>query len=115
MTGIKTISVLLIAGLLSTALYGCERSTSAAKAEKKNAAPNALPVTVTPVRTQKVQRTVEFVGTLYPNEEVAVSSELEGRIISISADLGDRVAQSQVLAKISDAEFRFAVEQTEAS
>lgn len=114
MTGIKTISVLLIAGLLSTALHGCERDTSAAKVEKKNAAPKALPVTVTPVRTQKVQRTVEFVGTLYPNEEVAVSSELEGRIISISADLGDRVAQGQVLAKISDAEFRFAVEQTEA-
>lgn len=114
MTGIKTISVLLIAGLLSTTLYGCERDTSAAKVEKKKAEPSALPVTVTPVRTQKVQRTVEFVGTLYPNEEVAVSSELEGRIISISADLGDRVGTGQVLAKISDAEFRFAVEQTEA-
>lgn len=93
---------------------GCERATSAAKVEKKKAEPKALPVTVTPVRTQKVQRTVEFVGTLYPNEEVAVSSELEGRIISISADLGDRVGTGQVLAKISDAEFRFAVEQTEA-
>ena len=96
-------------------LYGCERNSSAAKAAKKGAEPSALPVTVTPVRTQKVQRTVEFVGTLYPNEEVTVSSEVEGRIISISADLGDRVGPGQLLAKIDDTEFRFAAEQTEAS
>src|SRR3972149_6155073 len=96
-------------------LYGCERNGSAAKLEKKLAEQSTLPVTVTPVRTQKVQRTFEFVGTLYPNEEVTVSSEVEGRIISISADLGDRVGPGQLLAKIDDTEFRFAAEQTEAS
>ncbi len=101
--------------LLTAFLYGCERNTSAAKAEKKDVKEAGLPVTITPVRTQKVQRTVEFVGTLYANEEVAVSSEVEGRILSIAADLGDRVSPGQLLAKIQDTEFRFAVEQTEAS
>jgi len=101
--------------VLITALYGCGRNSSAAKADRKQARPSALPVTVTPVRAQKVQRTVEFVGTLYANEEVAVSTELEGRILSIAADLGDRVGAGQVLAKMNDAEFRFAVDQTEAS
>ena len=100
--------------LLTAFLHGCERNSSAARVGKPPAEQSPLPVTVTPVRTQKVQRTVEFVGTLYPNEEVAVSSELEGRIISLSADLGDRVSQGQVLAKIHDAEFRFTVELTEA-
>lgn len=115
MTTIKKLLVLLVAGLLSMALPGCDRNNSTAKAEKKETRAGLLPVTVTPVRTQKVQRTVEFVGTLYANEEVAVSSELEGRILSIAADLGDRVSQGQVLAKIHDTEFRFAVEQTEAN
>jgi len=101
--------------LLTAFLYGCERNTSAGKVEKKDVKEARLAVTITPVRTQKVQRTVEFVGTLYANEEVAVSSEVEGRIASIAADLGDRVSQGQVLAKIQDAEFRFAVEQTEGS
>ncbi|MBI2988124.1 MAG: efflux RND transporter periplasmic adaptor subunit [Deltaproteobacteria bacterium] len=114
MTSIKKISVLLVAGLLSTVLAGCERNSSATKTDPKEAQPSVLPVTVTPVRAQKVQRTVEFVGTLYANEEVAVSSELEGRILSIAADLGDRVGAGQALAKIHDAEFRFAVEQAEA-
>src|SRR3970282_545051 len=94
---------------------GCDRGPSAAKADRKQAQPNVVPVTVTPVRTQKVQRTVEFVGTLYANEEVAVSREIEGRILSVAADLGDRVGAGQALAKIHDAEFRFAVEQSEAS
>ena len=101
--------------LLTAFLYGCERNTSAGKVEKKDVKEARLAVTITPVRTQKVQRTVEFVGTLYANEEVAVSSEVEGRIASIAADLGDRVSEGQLLAKIQDAEFRFAVEQTEGS
>lgn len=115
MKAIKDILLLLIVSVLTTALSGCGRNSSASKAEKKEARPAVLPVTVTPVRTQKVQRTVEFVGTLYANEEVAVSSEIEGRILSIAADLGDRVGAGQALAKIHDAEFRFAVEQSEAS
>ena len=106
---------LFISCLVATLLSGCERNTSAAKAEKKEAQEAALPVTVAPVRTQRVQRTVEFVGTLHANEEVTVSSEVEGRIGSVAADLGDRVGPGQVLAKIDDAEFRLAVEQTEGS
>jgi len=96
-------------------LHGCERNTSAAKVQKRSEEQGALPVTVTPVRTQKVQRAVEFVGTLHASEEITVSSEVEGRIASISADLGDRAAPGQLLAKIQDTEFRFAVEQTEAA
>lgn len=115
MKAVREISLLLVAGALITALYGCGRNSSAAKANRQQAQPSVLPVTVTPVRAQKVQRTVEFVGTLYANEEVAVSSELEGRIVSVAADLGDRVSAGQALAKINDAEFRFAVDQTEAS
>lgn len=97
------------------AVYGCDRGSSAAKADKVQVEESAVPVTVTPVRVQKVQRTVEMVATFYANEEVVVSSLVEGRIASIEADLGDRVGLGYVLAKIQDTEFRFAVEQVEAS
>ncbi len=96
-------------------LSGCERNGSAAKAQKGEPKEAPLPVTVTPVRAQKVQRTVEFVGTLHANEEVTVSSEVDGRIASIATDLGDRVHQADVLARIQDTEFRLAAEQTEGS
>lgn len=105
----------LIAYLMAALLAGCERDTSAAKTQSQDPGTAPIPVTVTPVRAQIVQRTVEVVATLYANEEVVVSSLAEGRIASIGADLGDRVSQGQVLARIQDTEFRFAVEQAEAS
>lgn len=97
--------------LLLLALYGCEGNSSATKISGEESQP-ALRVTVTPVRVQKVQRTVDFVGTLSAYDEVTVSSEVEGRIASVAADLGDRVSRGQLLAKIEDTEFRLAVEQT---
>ena len=100
--------------LLAIALYGCDRSSSS-KETKPQKAEAPVPVTVTPVRAQKVARTLEFVGTLYANEEVTVSAEVDGRIASLAVDLGDRVARGQTLAKIDDAEFRFAIQQTESN
>ena len=115
MMRITKLSLPLSAFLLWIALYGCDRRTSAAKPEKGQGIDPPIPVTVTPVRTQKVQRTVEVVGTLYANEEVTVASQVEGRIASTSVDMGDRVREGQVLASIQDTEFRFAVGQAESS
>lgn len=96
-------------------LFGCDRNTSASKASTPPKAEAPLAVTVTPVRAQKVSRTIEFVGTLYANEEVTVSVEVDGRIASLAADLGDRVARGQTLARIDDSEFRFTIKQTESN
>jgi RND family efflux transporter MFP subunit len=101
--------------LLALSLCGCDRSSSASKETKAQKTEAPVPVTVTPVRAQNVARTLEFVGTLYANEEVTVSSELDGRIASLAVDLGDRVARGQTLARIDDAEFRFAIQQTESN
>ena len=100
--------------LLAIVLYGCDRNSSPKESKpQKTEAP--VPVTVTPVRAQSVARTVEFVGTLYANEEVTVSSEVDGRVAALAVDLGDRVAEGQGLAKIQDAEFRLAIRQTQGS
>src|ERR1041384_4382591 len=101
--------------LAALALYGCGGDSAASKQTQAAKADAPLAVTVTPVRAQKVTRFVEVVGTLYANEEVTVSSELDGRVASLGADLGDRVARGQSLARIDDAEFRFAIKQTESN
>ncbi|HEY1265905.1 MAG TPA: efflux RND transporter periplasmic adaptor subunit [Candidatus Binatia bacterium] len=105
----------LCALLFALAVYGCGGDSAASKQTQAAKTEAPLAVTVTPVRTQKVTRFVEIVGTLYANEEVTISSELDGRIASIRADLGDRVARGQTLAGIDDAEFRFAIKQTESN
>ncbi|TMA11278.1 MAG: biotin/lipoyl-binding protein [Deltaproteobacteria bacterium] len=106
---VKTQNVRVWALLLFLILSaGCERKSSAAKVQTKDARDTALAVTVVPVRNQKVQRSVEFVGTLEANDQVTVSSEVDGQVASIAADFGDRVKQGQLLAKIRETEFRFA-------
>ncbi len=63
---------------------------------------------------KQIQRTVESVGSLFPFEEVVISSEIEGRVEQVGVDLGDRVAQGQVLVRVSDEEQRYLLAQNEA-
>jgi len=108
----KTIAGIGLIWFLTAQVAGCGGDTSAAKAAK-TAQSAPLPVTVTPVRTQQVQRTVELVGTLEANHQVTVAAEIDGQVTAIAADLGDRVNAGQTLARVNDAEFRYAVEQAE--
>ncbi len=83
-------------------------------AEKKQSGSGQVSVRVVPVQTRSQQRSVESVGNLYPFDEAIISSEVDGRLESVGADLGDMVAQGAVLAKISDEEQRYLVAQQEA-
>lgn len=77
---------------------------------------NAKPVSVRVARVtaQEIERRIEAVGTLLAFEEVTVSSEAEGRVTDVLADLGDRVQRGQVLATIHPEEQQYAVAQQEA-
>jgi len=63
----------------------------------------AVTVTTEPVVVQRVERTVDFVGTLHADAEAEVATEVDGRLLSMSADLGDQVAEGQVLAVLDGA------------
>jgi RND family efflux transporter MFP subunit len=88
----------------------CNRQSS--PQAKRDAGPIAI--RVAPVVSRQIQRVVEAVGTLYPFDEVVVSAEVDGRVEEVRFDLGDAVAQGDVLARISEEEQRYLVAQTEA-
>jgi len=48
------------------------------------------------------------------SEEVRVSSELSGRLKSVSVEEGDRVKRGQILAELENADYRARVESAEA-
>ena len=52
------------------------------------------------VRQEAVRRTVEVVGTLAAVDEVTISSEADGKVSRILADLGDRVKAGQALIQL---------------
>jgi RND family efflux transporter MFP subunit len=71
-------------------------------------------VEVASVKTQPIQRTVDFVGTLVAFEESTISSEVDGRVERVTVDLGDAVRKGELLVKINDEEARLAVNRASA-
>jgi len=99
-----------ILAALCCALAGCNRSVPTPVA--KDSGP--IPVRVVPVGARDVQRVVEAVGTMFPIDEAIISAEVDGRVDQVLVDLGDKVAQGDVIVRISDEEQRYLVAQNEA-
>src|SRR5213596_2105647 len=85
------------AALAALALCGCSKSEMA-QARSREATPKA--VHSEPVRQDSVRRTVDVVGTLAAVDEVTISSEADGKVSKILADLGDRVTAGQTLIQV---------------
>jgi membrane fusion protein (multidrug efflux system) len=56
--------------------------------------------------TLRMADRITTVGTILPNEDVDVRSEISGRVERISFTEGSRVAKGQILVKLADAELR---------
>lgn len=73
-----------------------------------------LEVRLAAVSYRDVKRVVHSVGTLFPFDEVIMRAEIQGPVERVNVDLGDRVAEGQVMVEISDEEQRYLVAQNEA-
>lgn len=93
---------------------GCSRGTpetpsatptaaAAAGGGAASAPDQPVTVTVETVAVERVERTVDFVGTLRADAEAEVATEVDGRLLTIDADLGDQVKEGQVLASLDSA------------
>jgi RND family efflux transporter MFP subunit len=104
--------LLLAAGL--AALAGCNRGSAG---KHVDAAAPAQPAKVRLLRVEQreVRREVESVGSLFPYEEVTVSSEIEGKVEAVLVDVGDRVAAGAPLVRVSPVELRLGVEEARAT
>jgi multidrug efflux pump subunit AcrA (membrane-fusion protein) len=103
---------LACAAALSAIVSGCSRGQTA-QASKGDAA--AKPVAAAVVKKDSVRRTVDVVGTLAAMDQVVVSSEADGTVRGILADLGDRVKAGQVLIQLDDEKAQYSVDQQRAT
>jgi RND family efflux transporter MFP subunit len=91
---------------------GCSK-TDTAQARGRDTA--VKPVQVEAVRQETVRRAVEVVGTLAAVDQVTVSSETEGKVSRILADLGDRVTAGQALIQLDNEKQQYNFDQQKAA
>lgn len=103
------IALVAVVGL---AAAGCSKSETA-QAHAREGTPKAIQAE--PVRQDSVTRTVDVVGTLAAVDEVTISSEADGKVAKILADLGDRVSAGQLLVQLDNEKQQYTVAQQQAA
>lgn len=95
---IKTSFLILLALLIVSPLVSCKK-------EKKVVKETLVNVRVQPAGMKKVRPYIETVGTLKADEEVIVSSEVDGVVKNIKVDEGYAVSQGTLLAEINQIDY----------
>ncbi|HVG20067.1 MAG TPA: efflux RND transporter periplasmic adaptor subunit [Blastocatellia bacterium] len=114
---IPTLDRILAAAIISSALLcpaSCSKLISGKQLDSATPA-KAVPARVISASRKQIRRNVESVGSLFPYEEVVVSSEVEGKVEQVLVDVGDRIAKGQPIVKVSPTELQLTLEQQRAS
>jgi RND family efflux transporter MFP subunit len=98
--------------LVVIASAGCSKSETA---QARGRDESAKRVKTEVVRQEAVHRAVEVVGTLAAEDEVTVSSQVEGVVSRIVADMGDRVTAGQVLVELDREKLQYNLDQQKAA
>ncbi|NWF97531.1 MAG: efflux RND transporter periplasmic adaptor subunit [Nitrospirae bacterium] len=99
----------ILIALFSIILFsGCDKKDRRVQIEK------IINIHALKVEKKQLKPYIESVGTLYPDEEVVVSAEIEGILKNVRGDEGAPVYKGQTLAVIDDIDYELDVKRTEA-
>src|SRR5262245_3120044 len=104
----RLLSGLTVAVVVSLIAAGCSKNETA-QARSGDPAPKSVKVET--VRRDSLRRSVDVVGTLAAVDQVTISSEADGKVRTILADLGDRVSTGQVLIQVDSEKQQYTYDQ----
>ena len=99
--------------LVLTGTFAVLMASGCSKAQPSSVlgdAAHPAPVHFYTVAEETARRRIQAVGSLYALEESTLSSEVEGRVAEVLADIGDNVREGQPLVRIDPQELQFEVE-----
>lgn len=107
--------VFALASMLGAfALAGCHRPATA-EVDKGSGGLAPISIAVAAAHQQTLERTAEVQGALFAREQAVISSEVEGAVIQVDADFGDKVIAGEVMLKINPREYQLRLESAEAA
>jgi membrane fusion protein, multidrug efflux system len=105
----RTISLSVSLAVLGVSALVCACSKSQPSSVRGDAS-HPTPVHLYTVAEEVAQRRVQAVGSLFALEESTLSSQVEGRVAQVLADVGDTVRQDQPLVILDPQELQFEVD-----
>jgi RND family efflux transporter MFP subunit len=93
--GIIVLSLAVIVGVL---LYNKSRM----QARSKSDVLTSIPVSVAPVTRQRISDAHSLVGTVAANNDVAIVSETQGRVVAVAAEVGQFMPAGSLLIQVDD-------------
>ncbi len=110
--------LLILTMIISLILSACQRSQTPAQADTSTnqtaALPTVLDVSTAPTIERNLSSSLELTGTLEGQEEVIVSSEIDGKISEMYIDLGSYIKKGDKLFSLDEREFSWRVDQAQA-
>lgn len=110
MKGTKIIGVIAAAAVIGTAAYRLAPNKDSAVATGRQPAP----VEVANIERGTIELHRTFSGALQAHAEFSVTAKVGGRIRAMQIDIGDTVANGQVVLELDNAEYELAVTQAAA-
>ncbi|MDY6898071.1 MAG: efflux RND transporter periplasmic adaptor subunit [Cyanobacteriota bacterium] len=101
----------LAIGLLSTGCNSVPKETAQATSRRRG---GATAVDVAIAKIGKLEKELSYTGTTVPFQEISVRSQIEGQLLTLNVDIGDRVSKGYVIGLIDDALLKTALNQAEA-
>ena len=107
--------ILLLPLLLFTACQPSQPQANTSQAGVLTTAPTSISVTTSSVIERSLSSALELTGTLEGQEEVIISSELDGKLSSMHIDLGSYVKKGDKLFSLDERELSWKLEQAKAN
>ena len=111
------IACLLSLGLLSTSCGSLPPESADAQSQRRGRGGRkggATAVDVAIARKSSLEKSQLLTGTTTPFRTVSLRSQVEGRLLGLNVDVGDKVNQGQIIGQIDDALLKTPINQAEA-
>ncbi len=96
-------TLITLAAAAAVTLGACSKSNDAAPAAS---GPRPTLITVTQAETRLMQRVEHSIGQVQSKSAPRVAAEVDGRVVAVAVEVGQHVAQGDVLARLDDKDFR---------
>ena len=108
---VRSVSLIAIAAL--AAFVSCAKKTE--QPQKQAATETGVAITVAPVKTIPLDRTLSIVGTLFAKDEATIAAQVDGQVEKTRVDFGDRLTNGQEIALIDTTSYEALANQAAAN